>query len=237
MSRKESFKVECKFDEMVSTELLKTHPKNSRKHPRNQLILIRQIIEGNGWRNPIVVSRQSGYITKGHGRLATARMAGWDQVPVEYQDYATEELEVADMLADNLIGDKGETDKDRLKEVVKQEMVNWSINVELSGLSKEEVEKMLGINVEEEGQPMYDITPRLHEKYDYVVIMSDNISNTNYLFDYLGLKSVSDYRNITKVGQGRIIWFKDFMKRILKDANNNNEQGESPVDNESSDIS
>ena len=63
-----------------------------------------------GWRSPIVVSKRSGFITKGHGRLMAAKLNSWTQVPVDMQDYANEADEYADIVADNKIAELAETD-------------------------------------------------------------------------------------------------------------------------------
>ena len=219
------YEVMCKYDEMVETSEVRPHPDNAKKHPRNQLLQIAQIISQNGWRNPIVVSKRSGLVTKGHGRLAAAKLSGWVKVPVEYQDYSTEEHELADMLADNLIADKGEDNKEKIKELAINKIAAWSIDVQLSGLTKEELEKLLGLNMDEIMQPQFELSPRLHEKYDYVLVMSDNVSDTNFLFDLLKLKEVTCYRNQNLVGQGRIIWFRDFMNRMKEYADSNSIKG------------
>jgi len=45
----------------------------------------------------------SGYITAGLGLLAAGRMGGQKSLPVNYQDYESEEQEFADLVADNSI--------------------------------------------------------------------------------------------------------------------------------------
>lgn len=65
---------------------------------------------GNGWRAAIVVSKRSGLVVKGHARLEAALLRGWDQVPVDEQEYATENDEVADLVADNKIAELAESD-------------------------------------------------------------------------------------------------------------------------------
>lgn len=98
-------KVYCLHDELVPIKDLKAkqHPKNPNKHPKDQIKRLAEILEGNGVRHPIVISKLSGFITKGHGRLEAAIENGWIDFPVEYQDYDSEDLEYADIVADNAI--------------------------------------------------------------------------------------------------------------------------------------
>jgi len=77
--------------------------------------LLAKIIKHQGWRNPITVSKRSGYVVKGHGRLAAALQLGCSEVPVDVQEYKDEASEYADMIADNRIAELAEADQDALK--------------------------------------------------------------------------------------------------------------------------
>jgi hypothetical protein len=103
-------KVRCLYDKLVPIEELKAHPQNRNKHSDSQIQRLARIIEYQGWRYPLKVSRLSGCITAGHGRLLAAKANGWSQVPVNYQDYDSEEQEYADVQADNAIASWAELD-------------------------------------------------------------------------------------------------------------------------------
>lgn len=103
--------VKCLHTEVWALDRFVEHPRNPNSHPPAQLELLAKIIVTQGWRNPIVVSRLSGLIIKGHGRLAAARLAGLDVAPVELQDYASPEQELADLIADNRIAELAEADQ------------------------------------------------------------------------------------------------------------------------------
>ena len=91
------------------------HPRNYNTHPAEQIRLLAKIIRHQGWRNPITVSKRSGYVVKGHGRLAAALQLGCSEVPVDVQEYKDEASEYADMIADNRIAELAEADQDALK--------------------------------------------------------------------------------------------------------------------------
>jgi ParB-like chromosome segregation protein Spo0J len=91
------------------------HPRNYNTHPAEQIRLLAKIIKHQGWRNPITVSKRSGYVVKGHGRLAAALQLGCSEVPVDVQEYKDEASEYADMIADNRIAELAEADQDALK--------------------------------------------------------------------------------------------------------------------------
>lgn len=93
---------------------------------------------------PITVSKRSGLIVKGHGcRLAAidARLA-W--VPVEYQEYATEAEEYADLLADNRIAELAEMDNDKLSEILKDLQETENFDMDLTGFDEDALADLIG---------------------------------------------------------------------------------------------
>lgn len=103
-------KIRCLYDKMVKVGDLKPHPKNRNNHPDEQIQRLAQILEYQGFRYPIKVSKASGYITSGHGRLMAAKKLGMKEVPVNFQEYESEEQEYADIVADNSIASWSELD-------------------------------------------------------------------------------------------------------------------------------
>jgi len=95
---------------MVGTKELKAHPQNRNRHPADQVERLAKILEYQGWRYPIKVSKRSGFITSGHGRLEAAKHLGWKEVPVSFQDYEDETQEYADVQSDNAIASWSELD-------------------------------------------------------------------------------------------------------------------------------
>lgn len=100
----------CAHDEIVACAELRPNAKNPNKHPSKQIKLLGEIILKQGWRAGITVSRRSGLIVRGHGRLAAAVRVGIAKAPVDYQDYESDEAEIADLIADNKIAEFAEID-------------------------------------------------------------------------------------------------------------------------------
>ena len=73
----------CAYDEIVNCAELKPNPKNPNTHPAGQIKLLGKIIKDQGWRMPITVSKRSGLIVKGHGRLEAAFRVGILKAPVD----------------------------------------------------------------------------------------------------------------------------------------------------------
>lgn len=126
----------CAHDEIVDIVKLVPNPRNPNKHPENQIDLGARIIKAHGWRWPIVVSKRSGFITKGHGRLLFAERMGVKEVPVDYQDYENEALEWQDVIADNKLQEFAEPDLELIKDIM--DSVE-ALEVELTGYDFDEL--------------------------------------------------------------------------------------------------
>lgn len=98
-------KFECAFDELldINDPKLIPNPKNNNKHPKEQIERLSKIISYQGQRSPIVISKRSGFLVKGHARLEAIKALGWQQIAVNWQSYESEAQEYADMTADNAI--------------------------------------------------------------------------------------------------------------------------------------
>jgi ParB-like nuclease domain len=102
--------VHCPHDRLVPVKELKSHPQNRNQHPKDQIERLAKILDYQGWRYPIKVSKRSGFITSGHGRLEAAKHLKLKEVPVSFQDYTDESQEYADLQADNAIASWSELD-------------------------------------------------------------------------------------------------------------------------------
>lgn len=96
-------KVHCPHDKLVDISKLNLHPKNPNKHSKEQIERLAKILKYQGFRYPVKVSKRSGYVTSGHGRIEAAKLNGWKKVPVSVQEYESEEQEYSDLVADNSI--------------------------------------------------------------------------------------------------------------------------------------
>jgi site-specific DNA-methyltransferase (adenine-specific) len=95
---------------LVAISDLRLNPNNRNKHPEDQIKRLAKILKENGWRYPVKVSNLSGVVSSGHGRIEAAKINGWTHVPVQRQDYASQEAEYADAISDNAIASWAELD-------------------------------------------------------------------------------------------------------------------------------
>lgn len=131
----------CTFEELANVETLKSNPKNPNKHPESQIELLAKNIKYLGWRHPITVSKRSGFIVAGHGRLAAAKSLGLQIVPVDYQDFNSDADEMAVLVADNRLAELSETSEEELKKILSE--LDGAIDIDLTGFSAAEVEQLL----------------------------------------------------------------------------------------------
>lgn len=111
--------IHCAHDKLVPLAKLKPHPKNPNTHPKAQVDLLAEIIRRQGWRAPVVVSKRSGFVVAGHGRLLAAKAAGLKVAPVNFQDFQSDEAELEHLLADNRIAELAEMDTGALAELIR----------------------------------------------------------------------------------------------------------------------
>lgn len=98
-------KFNCSYTELVDIHKLVAHPKNPNKHTPEQIDRLAKIIDFQGQRHPVIVSKTSGFIVAGHGRLQSMQKLGWEKVAVDYQEFENEAQEYAFLVADNAIAE------------------------------------------------------------------------------------------------------------------------------------
>lgn len=132
----------CAHDAIVPTETLIPNPRNPNKHPPEQIRALAKIIRASGWRQPITVSTRSGFIVKGHGRLLSAQLDDMGEVPVDYQNYASEAEEWSDLIADNRLAELSEIDSKLLADLM-ADVDTGATPFELTGYTEEEYGKLV----------------------------------------------------------------------------------------------
>jgi len=142
MSATKEVVVRCSFTKMEDVVNLVPHPSNPNKHGDAQVALLAKIIRHQGWRAPITISKRSGFIVSGHGRLQAALLLQVEQVPVDEQDFATEADEWAHLVADNRIAELAETDGAMLKDIL-GDLDTGAFDMDLTGFDNQELERVI----------------------------------------------------------------------------------------------
>jgi hypothetical protein len=200
--------IHCAHHAVVSIHELKPHPANPNKHPERQLKLYAQVIQQAGWREAVTVSKRSGYVVSGHGAIEAARRIPTDTVPVEYQDYDSDEAELADLLAHNRLAELATTDGEKLTAVLKQ--LRGAGGQFATGFAADEISELLA---EILPPPLYPIVARLNESHHLLCIAVDNETDWQFLKNLTGVRVERSYKNTT-VGESHVVAFDRFLSSL-----------------------
>lgn len=149
----DGFRVYCTYDELADIATIKPNPRNPNKHPEAQIDLLARIITDKGWRANITVSRRSGLVVKGHGRLLAAQKAGCSQVPIEWQEYATDNDEINDLIADNRLAELAILDEREIADLLAQmEADEEGVDISLTGYTADQVKDIIEKAKKEQGE-------------------------------------------------------------------------------------
>jgi len=135
--------IQAKEIQLVDIDSLVLNPKNNNKHPKEQIERLAKLIQYQGFRNPVVVSKRTGLVLAGHGRIEAAKIAGFKEVPAMFQDFDNEAQEYAYLTSDNAIAAWAELDLS----AVNTEMLDLGpdFDVDLLGIKDFVIEPMDGI--------------------------------------------------------------------------------------------
>ena len=185
--------VYCSHDEIVDIMKVIPNPKNPNMHPERQIEILSQVIKAQGWRRPITVSRRSGFVVAGHGRLQAALMLKADKVPVDYQNYSNEAEEYADLVADNRIAELSSINEDLLIDIL-NEINDTDIDTILTGYEYHEIDDLINDdeamavinNLTEPGtKPSYtNSTQQIHDDDNNDISPNNPSSEVDSEYDY-----------------------------------------------------
>jgi ParB-like chromosome segregation protein Spo0J len=134
--------IHCSYARLADVTSLVSNPRNPNKHSDKQVALLAKVIRHQGWRAPITVSKRSGFIVTGHGRLAAALLLQVEQVPIDEQDFATEADEWAHLVADNRIAELADADRGMIADLL-GELDAGGLDMDLTGFDMEALEEAL----------------------------------------------------------------------------------------------
>jgi ParB-like chromosome segregation protein Spo0J len=134
--------VHCAHARLADVTSLIPNPRNPNKHSDKQVALLAKVIRHQGWRAPITISKRSGFIVTGHGRLAAALLLQVEQVPIDEQDFATEADEWAHLIADNRIAELADADRSMIADLLGQ-LDAGGLDMDLTGFDMESLEELI----------------------------------------------------------------------------------------------
>ena len=164
-------KIHCKYDKLITVEeaMKLFHPKNVNVHPQDQIDRLADILEYQGMRYAIKVSNLSGKITSGHGRVLgistlVSQKRSENKVPVVYQEYESEEQEIADIVADNSIASWASLDFTMINANLAD--FNPEFNLDLLGIKNFNIDG--GSFIED-----IEVNNEINEAYNFIIKCDD----------------------------------------------------------------
>ncbi len=202
--------IHCAHTTLADPATLRPNPANPNRHSAHQIQLLAAIIQEQGWRAPITVSKRSGLVVRGHGRLEAAILIGCERVPVDEQAYDCDAAEMADLLADNRLAELAEIDEGDLRGIIERiRESDPDFDVELTGFSEADLEKLFAD--EEDAADELETIPRMEcqafEHHDYLVFMFHDLRDWMLALQLIGAREV-DYsitKTTKKIGLGRVL--------------------------------
>jgi len=192
------YDVFCAYDKITKLDEIIPHPKNRNQHPKQQIELLAAIIAKQGWRAPITVSTRSGYIVRGHGRLAAASLLGATHAPVDYQDYTSDDSEIADLIADNRIAELSKVDPNDMRALL-ADMDSSSFDMDLTGFTHVEIKEiMIGVDTD-------PIDPDGEGEKDGKALVTIKVTGDQHMVIFEAMEAVRRDLNDDKVSDGRCL--------------------------------
>ena len=127
--------------ERVAVSALKPYARNARTHSRRQIKKIAASIERFGFVNPVLID-ENNQIIAGHGRVAAAKLLGWQEVPTLRVEHLDETEKRAYILADNRLAEEAGWDREMLA-IELQGLIDLDFSIELTGFDIAEVDLLL----------------------------------------------------------------------------------------------
>ena len=139
--------------ETISISSLFPYPNNPRTHSKPQIRRIADSLTQFGWTNPVLADNR-GNILAGHGRVAAAKLLGFDSVPVIRIESMSDAEKRAYIIADNRLAERAGWDQELLA-IELQFLIDEDLDfeVELTGFDTGEIDLLLTHDSEDAEEP------------------------------------------------------------------------------------
>lgn len=199
--------------EYVSVDTLVPADYNPRRITAADRKDIKASLEKFGFAEPIIVNKNPdrlNVIVGGHQRVTVAKEElGYTEVPCVFVNLSLKEEKELNV---RLNKNQGRWDFDALQEFFDKDWLKGVgfLDSELSFWVSDFQKKFESITNKNCDLP---IIPKFSEKYDCVIILSDNVTDTAYLKTRLGVQKCQSYKN-TRTGEGMVITVDQFRRAV-----------------------
>lgn len=180
---------------------------NPRKMRPSSFAKLKASIERWGLVDPLIVNKTNGRLVGGHQRLRAARDLGHEKVPVVYVELDDDE-EKALNIALNNAELAGEWDTPKLAQLLAD--LKGTDVAALTGFDQHQAAQFIE-KLKDVAAPVYPLTPKMLEHYDYVVILTAHETDWMNLKAIFGLETEASYKK-RKIGTGRVVTFERFLE-------------------------
>jgi hypothetical protein len=202
----------------VKASELHPNPKNWRTHPKQQLDALRGILAEVGFAGAELARELpdgSLQLIDGHAR---AEIAGDAEIPVLVLDVTESEADKILATFDPL-GAMAEADAGKLEELLREVQTGSEALAEMLSELAEDNGIVPGEDAQSKAEkPELEISPELHERQDYLVIVFDNELDWQVACERFQVQtkrsSQVETSTIEKTGIGRVITSQHFLKVI-----------------------
>ncbi|MDP2217806.1 MAG: DNA methyltransferase [Methanolobus sp.] len=128
--------------QQININELKPFVNKMKKHPEQQLKMLKRSIQEFGWTNPILITSDK-MVVAGPARLQAVLELGLAEVPVMILDLPYEKA-VAYVIADNRLAELAETDTEMLAKLLQEIAEIPDFDLEATGYTLDDVDSLLG---------------------------------------------------------------------------------------------
>jgi hypothetical protein len=125
----------------INIDELKPFAKNPKKHPPEQLQMLKKSMQEFGWTNPILVA-EDNMVVAGHARLQAATELGFTEVPIIKLDMPYEKA-VAYVIADNRLAELADTDNILMSELLSDVIKLPDFDLDATGYTMDELDDLI----------------------------------------------------------------------------------------------
>ena len=206
---------------IIPVKDLKKMKDNAKKHPAWQIE--RLVFSISTYSNkepyllqPLVVDEKNTVLI-GNGRLEAIQQLQWGKVEVIVKEGLSEDQKKALSILDNKSISTEWND-----DILAKDLPMLSEKAIETGFTEKEIKdlltKMSKIDLPQDEEMTYDLTPQLYEKYDYILLFFDNEIDFLNASQLVGLKKMRDRMKNQKVGLYRAVKGNDAIALIKKNS-------------------
>jgi ParB-like chromosome segregation protein Spo0J len=205
---------------VIAVKELKPMKDNVKKHPIWQIERLVHSISTYSEKEPVLlqplVVDEKNTVLIGNGRLEAIKQLEWKKVEVIIKSGLSKEQKKALSILDNK-SISTEWNEDLLAQQL-PELDDLALD---TGFSEKEIRDLIKkadamVGGQIDAEPVYDLSPKLHEKYDYIMLFFDNEVDFLFAQQLLKLKKVKDRMKQNKVGMCRAIKGMEAIETIKK---------------------